>query len=67
MSEADDKIEKVLELIMRYGGIDGDRHKAWVLDQVVRILALDYEDWRAEHANGEDGPYTYEWDVGVAP
>jgi hypothetical protein len=21
-----------------YGGIDGDRHKAWVLDQVARVL-----------------------------
>lgn len=24
--------------IEHYGGIDGDHHKAWVLDQVVRIL-----------------------------
>ncbi len=24
--------------IERYGGIDGDHHKAWVLDQAARIL-----------------------------
>lgn len=24
--------------IERYGGIDGDHHKAWVLDQIARIL-----------------------------
>lgn len=24
--------------IVAYGGIDGDHHKAWVLDQVARIL-----------------------------
>lgn len=24
--------------IERYGGIDGDHHKTWVLDQVARIL-----------------------------
>lgn len=27
-----------LDYIARYGGIDGDHHKAWVLDQVARIL-----------------------------
>jgi hypothetical protein len=28
----------VLEYIHAYGQIDGEHHKAWVLDQVVRIL-----------------------------
>lgn len=28
----------VLEYIKVYGGIDGDHHKLWVLDQVARIL-----------------------------
>ena len=27
-----------LYFIDRYGGIDGDHHKTWVLDQVARIL-----------------------------
>jgi hypothetical protein len=27
-----------LEYIGKYGGIDGAHHKAWVLDQVARIL-----------------------------
>lgn len=27
-----------LEYTMRYGQIDGDHHKAWVLDQIARIL-----------------------------
>jgi hypothetical protein len=27
-----------MEYIGRYGGIDGNHHKAWVLDQVARIL-----------------------------
>ncbi len=30
--------EWALKYIMAYGGIDGDNHKAWVLDQVARIL-----------------------------
>ncbi len=27
-----------LEYILKYGGIDGEHHKTWVLDQVARIL-----------------------------
>ena len=27
-----------LTYIMSYGGIDGDHHKTWVLDQIARIL-----------------------------
>lgn len=27
-----------MEYINAYGGIDGEHHKAWVLDQVARIL-----------------------------
>lgn len=64
----DDRIEKALELIGDYGGIDGGHHKQWVLDQVVRILTDDaYDDWVASVKNGEDGPNTYTWDTGIAP
>ena len=27
----------------------------------------EYQQWVAEHNNGEDGPDTYDWDVGIAP
>jgi hypothetical protein len=59
---------KALIFIERYGGIDGDHHKQWVLDQVVRALTGDgYEQWVVEQCDGEDGPNTYEWDEGIAP
>ena len=32
------KIEKALGLAVQYGGIDGDHHKRWVIDQMVRTL-----------------------------
>ncbi len=58
----------VLKLIMRYGGIDGGHHKMWVLDQIVRLLTGDkYKDWVREYCDGEDGPCTYSWDIGIAP
>ena len=51
-----------------YGETDGDWHKAWVIDQMVRALAGDgYAAWIAAHKTGKDGPDTYGWDEGIAP
>ena len=32
------RTKKALAIALRYGGIDGDHHKAWVIDQMVRAL-----------------------------
>lgn len=65
---ADERIERAIDLIVSYGGIDGDHHKTWVLDQTVRILAGPrYTQIVAEACDGEDGPQTYFWEVGIAP
>ncbi len=61
------RILAAFALIHSYGGIDGGHHKQWVLDQVVRVLAPDYEAWVTEHKAGKDGPETYDWDVGIPP
>ncbi len=62
-----DSIVRVLDLITQYGGIDGGHHKQWLLDKIVEILAVDYKQWVREYEDGEDGPNTYSWDVGIAP
>jgi hypothetical protein len=60
--------QKALNIAVRYGGIDGDHHKAWVIDQMVRALAgKGYEKLVRDAKAGEDGPDTYEWDEGIAP
>ena len=61
------KIHKAIELIEEYGGIDGAHHKQWLLDQIIRVLVDDYDEWVRQYNFGEDGPLTYEWDIGVAP
>lgn len=62
------KCADALELILRYGGIDGSHHKQWCLDQVVRILTGEnYENFVVFACDGEDGPESYEWDEGCAP
>lgn len=63
-----DRIELALELALDNGQTDGDHHKLWVIDQIVRVLTGDrYEQVITEYCDGEDGPETYEWDTGIAP
>ena len=38
------RIDKALEWAIQYGRIEGDREKAWVIDQVIRALAGDEYD-----------------------
>lgn len=67
MSEAQ-RITAALDLAVRYGQIDGDHHKAWVIDQIVRVLTGEgYERLIREANDGEDGPDTYSWNTGIAP
>lgn len=86
------RIQKAVDFAVRFGGIDGDHHKTWTIDQMVRALtgcpmveekAKDYrgkeytfqtqgesEEYKtlvADACNGDDGPETYSWDVGVPP
>lgn len=37
MSEAE-RIEAALALASKYGGTDGEHHKMWVIDQMVRVM-----------------------------
>lgn len=64
----DERIEKALDLAWCYGQIDGEHHKTWVIDQMVRALLLDdeYNKWveRYETPYGDD---YWKWDCGIAP
>lgn len=92
LKEAQRRLKKALDTIVRYGGFDGDHHKAWALDQAVRALtgcpmvketvkgsdgkdypietqgeSHEYLDLVRKACEGEDGPNTYDWDVGIPP
>ena len=56
--------QKAIELAVKYGGIDGDHHKAWVIDQMVRALAGDDYERIVAEACGDD---EYDWNVGIPP
>lgn len=55
----------ILELVARFGGIDGAHHKQWVIDQLLRhLLGHLYAAWVEEY----NAPPDYDdWDVGIAP
>ena len=60
--------KSAIKLAIRYGGIDGEHHKTWVIDQMVRELTgNDYARVIVDACYGWDGPETYEWKVGIAP
>jgi hypothetical protein len=61
------KIREALLLIMEYGGADGGHHKQWLLDQLLHILADDYDQWVKTYQEGKNGTHTYTWDIGIAP
>lgn len=56
MTEIDARKE-ALDIAFEYDGIEGDHHRAWVIDQMVRALTgSDYPAWVADFKAGEDGP-----------
>jgi len=60
------RVIHAVSLATRYGGINGEHHKTWVIDQMVRALMTDdaYKQWVVDY--GEDGEDSG-WDVGIAP
>lgn len=53
------RILDAIALILRFGWIDGEHHKKWVIDQVLRVLADDGYDDLVVDIDGHD--------VGIAP
>ena len=65
--DADARIKAAMDMIWRYSGIDGDHHRAWLVDQVVRALTgEDYRRWVLAWEN-EDGTDSDEWYIGIPP
>lgn len=78
----DPRISRALKVAEICGQVEGDHHKAWVIDQMVRALCgcvkddddyndsyksnKEYMDW-IENYCYVDGEQEYEWDTGIAP
>jgi hypothetical protein len=57
------KVQKAIDMAMKHGGHDGEVHKAWCIDQMVRILTEErYEEIVKKAKEGG-----WDWDEGIAP
>ena len=65
----EERIKKALNIAWSYGQIDGSHHKMWVIDQMVRALCEneeEYANWVMTYET-PDGEDCWEWDMGIAP
>lgn len=70
LSEIEDRVDKAIDLVWDYGQVDGDHHKMWVIDQMVRILFGDeekYKEWVDEYEKSDKHGDKYSWETGIAP
>ena len=69
MDDLTGDINKALQLAFDWGQVDGDHHKMWVIDQMVRaLLGVEYAQWvEAYQEIDEEGEPQYFWDEGIAP
>ena len=67
--ELKERIQATLDLLWSDGQEDDEDHKAWVIDQVARLLlANGYDEWvRYYEQQDDENVLPRVWDVGVAP
>ena len=66
----EERIKKALSYAWSYGQIDGSHHKMWVIDQMVRALcenAEEYKEWVKNYETPICNEDYYVWDIGIAP
>jgi hypothetical protein len=62
LADSATRIDRALTYAIRFGGIDCDHHKAWVIDQMIRALTgCPLKMHQATDVNGN--PYEYECQV----
>lgn len=70
LKEKEERIENALNIAWSYGQTDSAHHKMWVIDQMVRALCgnnEDYGKWIAAYEAPLDDADYYVWDKGIAP
>lgn len=58
------RIEEAIDIATYVMAIDGDHHKVWGLDQIVKVLAAENYDDVVKEFEGETGK---DWDEGTRP
>jgi len=58
-----DTMEEAIQLALDAIFTDGEHHKQWYLDQIIRLLIADDEEYKKLRKDAKD----YGWDEGIAP
>lgn len=59
---------KAVKIAKEYAQIDGEHHKMWVIDQMLReLLSNDYDNWLNDYNQYSRENDYKEWDCGIAP
>lgn len=67
VNEQKKRIDEALEIAYSFAQIDGEHHKTWVIDQMVRkLIGSDYEKWISMY-EGDGEEKEYKWKTGIAP
>lgn len=63
------RVGTAIEIAWKYGSYEGEHHKEWVIDQMVRALVdeSDYATFVHLVTHDETGELAYEWSEGIAP
>ena len=68
IQELQKKVEEAIQLASDSMSFSGEHHKAWYIDQIVRVLAGDkYPEIVNEAKKDENGEETQVWEEGVQP
>lgn len=65
-----DRIKEALDIAWRYGCVDGEHHKMWTINQIVKVLCGgedNYNKWIHEYEKPLPDGDRYIWDYGIAP
>lgn len=67
--ELADRGERAVRLAIQYGQIDGEHHRLWVIDQMVRALLGNHraDETYTEMVTQYEKDREYSWDTGTAP
>ena len=68
----DQNIKTALEFAFEYGNVEGQYHKQWVINEMIRSLLGSqeaYEAWIHDYEKALPGSDAegFEWDKGIAP
>jgi hypothetical protein len=68
------KLKAIINFIEEHGQVEGDHHRLYCIDQVLRIaLGDDYNQWVKDFEAPQEEPgypgefWEDEWEIGIAP